>query len=186
MAQLEYFGEHNFYEGMEIFWKIVPPEPAPAESFDFEMWRAHWTGENRPAWQRVKWQNPPDRNRPAHEHRVADYTLDLQGNPAIKSSSGPADAGFRSGLLPRLPEPDTDCHGRPVRCFSIRVAPAGNEMNRGAAAFAGMEQKATSSWRHVQRTSASQARIAKAGLPLVARARGRAAIHKRNQPAALR
>jgi hypothetical protein len=72
------------------------------------MWRAHWAGENRPAWQRVKWQNPPDRNRPAHEHRVADYTLDLQGNPAIKSSSDRLDAGFRSGLLPRLPEPETE------------------------------------------------------------------------------
>ena len=107
VAQLEYFGEHNFYEGMETFWKVVPPEPAAAESYDFEMWRAHWTGENRPAWQRVRWLNPPDRNRPAHEHRVADYTLDLQGNPAIKSSADRLNAGFRSGLLPRLPEPET-------------------------------------------------------------------------------
>ena len=108
MAQLEYFGEHNFYEGMETFWRIDPSGPNRPENLDFDAWCSHWTGENRPSWQRVKWQNPPDRNRPAHEHRVADYTLGLLGNPAIKSSSDRADAGFRSGLLPRLPEPEPE------------------------------------------------------------------------------
>ena len=108
MAQLEYFGEHNFYEGMETFWKVTPPNAAAGESLDFEQWRAHWTGENRPSWQRVKWLNPPDRNRPAHEHQLADYALDPQGNPAIKSSSDRLDAGFRSGLLPPLPEPEPE------------------------------------------------------------------------------
>ncbi len=108
MAQLEYFGEHNFYEGMETFWQIVPPAPKRPEKLDFEMWRSHWTGENRPRWQQVKWQKLPDRNRPAHEHRVADYTLALQGNPALKSSADRSDAGFRSGLLPRLPEPEAE------------------------------------------------------------------------------
>ena len=93
---------------MEAFWKIIPADPERSEDLDFEMWRSHWSGENRPSWQRVKWQNLPDRNRPVHEHRVADYTLDLQGNPAIKSSSDRLDAGFRSGLLPRLPEPEQE------------------------------------------------------------------------------
>ena len=108
MAQLDYSGEQNFYEGVETFWRIVPADPARAEDFDFEMWRSHWTAENLAQWQRVKWQNLPDRNRPAHEHRVADYALNPLDNPAIKSSPDRSDAGFRSSSLPRLPEPETE------------------------------------------------------------------------------
>jgi hypothetical protein len=104
MAQLDFSGEDNFYDGMETFWRIVPSDPARTENLDFDMWRSHWTGESRPSWQQLKWLNLPDRNQPAHEHRLADYALDPQDNPAIQSSVDRLDAGFRSNLLPRLPE----------------------------------------------------------------------------------
>jgi hypothetical protein len=71
------------------------------------MWRNHWTGDLTPTQGRIKWQNPPDKNRPTHEHRVVQYTLSLNENPAIKSSADRlSNAGFMHGLLPRLPEPD--------------------------------------------------------------------------------
>ena len=105
MAQIEYFGDRNFYEGLEVFWKLTPQDRSQAESFDFEMWRGHWT-ENLPRHKRAKWQNPPDKNRPTHEHRVVEYTLSAEGNPAVRASQDELDAGFQQGLLPRLPEPE--------------------------------------------------------------------------------
>ncbi len=107
LAQMAYVGGRNFYDGIETFWQVVPRDRSQTEIFDFEMWRNHWTSDVTPTQGRVKWQNPPDKNRPTHEHRVVQYTLSLNDNPAIKSSADRrSNAGFMHGLLPRLPEPD--------------------------------------------------------------------------------
>ena len=105
MAQIEYFGDRNFYEGLDVFWKLTPQDRTQTEAFNYEMWRGHWS-ENLPRFKRAKWQSPPDKNQPMHEHRVAEYALSTEANPAVGASQDGLDAGFQQGLLPRLPEPE--------------------------------------------------------------------------------
>ncbi len=104
LAQLEYFGDHNFYEGTDVFWKVTPADESEQLQFDFDLWRAHWTTDKRPRWQRVQWAGVLDTRRPVHQHRVADYLLSRQNNPAVESTEGRLDAGFIQGELPRLPD----------------------------------------------------------------------------------
>ena len=102
-AQLQYFGDRNFHEGSSVFWKLSPHDRSQAETVDFESWQSHWGESSR--IHSTKWERPPDKNRPTHEHRVVEYTLGTDRNPAVKSSQDGYDAGFRHGMLPRLPEP---------------------------------------------------------------------------------
>ena len=102
-AQLQYFGDRNFYEGSSVFWKLAPHDRSQAETIDFDSWQSQW-GENSRI-NSTKWERLPDKNRPTHEHRVVEYTLGTDRNAAVKSSQDGYDAGFRHGMLPRLPEP---------------------------------------------------------------------------------
>ena len=105
MAQLDFRGERNAYEGMESLWKITPSDSTAAESFDYEMWRTHWN-ENRPTWQQVPWRYPIDKNRPIHEHRVTDFGLNVPKTSAAGNDPQAENSGFRSANLPQIPDPD--------------------------------------------------------------------------------
>jgi serine/threonine protein kinase len=104
MAQLNYHGQRNTYEGMKSLWRINPLDGSQPESFDFEMWRMHWD-EVRPAWQQVPWRYPIDMNRPIHEHRVADYGL-VPPEGSTADAQPAAQQGFQLERLPAIPDAD--------------------------------------------------------------------------------
>jgi hypothetical protein len=110
MAQLQFRGERNAYEGMESLWKINPLNGSQPESFDFETWRRHWN-EADPVWQHVNWRYPIDKNRPIHKHRVSDYALasavdDRINGDAVRGDAVAEDLGFQLNRLPVLPDTD--------------------------------------------------------------------------------
>ncbi len=119
MNQLHYQGNHNAYEGMDSLWKINSQDGSPPESFDFERWQAHWN-ETGPIWQQVRWRYAVDKNRPIHEHRIADYALGQIEANGTKTADTPATLGFIQTSLPRLPEPERLRRARRGPTFSPR------------------------------------------------------------------
>ena len=105
MNQLGFRGERNAYDGMESMWKITPIDNALVETFDFEMWRAHWR-EERPSWQPVPWLYALDKNRPIHEHRVTDFSLVAPKSTTSRGDTATEVSGFRAARLPQIPDPD--------------------------------------------------------------------------------
>jgi len=96
-------GERNFYEQMDIFWRIESDSDLRTDELDFDAWRAHWGAsvEQLPAWGLVQWQQLSADAVPHHQRRVEDYLLRTQrGNPALASSRDRSDVGFRLDLLP--------------------------------------------------------------------------------------
>jgi hypothetical protein len=103
LAQLDFRGRQNAYDGLESFWKITPQEGDQAESYDFERWRARWN-DDRASWQQVPWRIPLDKNRPIHELRLADFALAVPTPAAPPGETAAALPGLRAGDLPQMPE----------------------------------------------------------------------------------
>ncbi len=104
-GRLEWHGDRNFYEGVDVFWQIhgLDQDQAP-DQMTLPTWRSFWGGtrENLPSQSRVAWRGALPTDRPLAEQTAADYLLDddsQQANPARGAASDGFDAGFRADLL---------------------------------------------------------------------------------------
>ena len=100
-------GDHNFYEGFEVFWAVRAAGNGPAATLlDFTGWCNHWTPlrENLPTRAAVVRQPAPPAGQPLHAISAADLALsEGDDNPARGAASDGRDAGLQPE---RLPPPD--------------------------------------------------------------------------------
>jgi serine/threonine protein kinase len=110
MARLTWDGEHNFYEGFTVFWRIRQLGlDAAAQVMTFDDWQAYWRPEREslPSWNLVQWRQLPAISRPTHMHTPADYTLRSTNNPPLRAAGDDRDAGLQGDRLPLLPAETT-------------------------------------------------------------------------------
>ena len=107
---LQWKGNRNFYEGIDVFWQVDGPRTAGPTQFDWAAWRDHW-GIGRETTERgssVAFARLPDPRSPKATHSPLDYMLNEseQYNPALGTATdGIADVGMKAELLPTLREP---------------------------------------------------------------------------------
>ena len=109
-ARLEWSGDHDFFDGFEVFWQIAqhrvwhrleatcgsttgrPPGAVAAAG----RWRAP---------DAVVWRRLPPASQPFHSQVPLDYQLDSESaeNPAVAGASDGTDAGCMVNQLPRPP-----------------------------------------------------------------------------------
>jgi serine/threonine-protein kinase len=98
-------GERNFYEGLQVFWRILPlgAQGGP-QDWPLTRWQAYWTPtrEISPSWGLVGWKLLPNAARPLNSHTPADYALDVRtpDNHAKGAASDGRDVGLESADLP--------------------------------------------------------------------------------------
>jgi serine/threonine-protein kinase len=106
-ARLQWSGDRNFFDGVEVFWKIVTgATQTTAAQMDFDQWREVWSARSRQSTSGpIAWKRLPSTARPFHTHTPDDYALDesAQANPAIGGASDGLDAGVLVGRLGSLP-----------------------------------------------------------------------------------
>lgn len=107
-ARLSWDGDRNFYDGVELFWRIANTMVADdMQQFLFSDWRAHWSEgqENLPSRSTVAWKSLPPADRPLYAQTPIDYaiTTGTANNPTRGAASDGLDVGVLAELLPALP-----------------------------------------------------------------------------------
>jgi len=122
-------GNRNFYEGIDVFWRLDGPRTAGPTELSWIAWRDHW-GTGREMVDRgssVAFAQLPSPQHPKATQTPADYLLDESElyNPALGSATdGTANVGQKIELLPhtrraaapavREAEPSTKLPPRPL------------------------------------------------------------------------
>ncbi len=108
LERIQWDGDRNFYEGVEVFWLVRSLEAASGERvMDFAAWQDYWgpQRETLPRLDAAVLAGMPPALEPTHSHVPDDYALDTAqaGNPAVGAAADAQDAGFQAGRLPPLP-----------------------------------------------------------------------------------
>ena len=107
LARVQWSGERNCFDGVEVFWKIInSATQSSLRQLDFEGWRQLWMSRSKQASNLpIAWQRLPDSDRPFHRHVPADYALDdaVADNPAVGGASDGSDDGCIISQLPTMP-----------------------------------------------------------------------------------
>lgn len=106
-ARIQWDGDRNFYEGVEVFWRLHSREAAAGEQvMDFAAWQEYW-GPQRESLPRLDagvLAGIPPALGPTHSRTPDDYALSAQSdNPAVGAAADGQDAGFQAGRLPLEP-----------------------------------------------------------------------------------
>ncbi len=104
-SRLQWTGDRDFYQGYEIFWKIVGNAPDDTLQMTFAPWQAAW-GEARENLARVgnvHWKSLPGMDVPFSEQTPADYVL--SGDDEITPLGNASDGRDVGHLADRLPAP---------------------------------------------------------------------------------
>ena len=125
LSRLQWSGDHDFFDGVDIFWRIVDAATQiSSKQADFDQWQQFWSGRSKSAVNApLAWRNPPHSDRPFHTHTADDYSLDASAddNPAVGGAGDGLDAGYVAKQLIALPpDESTEASGAP----SKRAAPA--------------------------------------------------------------
>jgi hypothetical protein len=108
-TRLQWSGDHDFFDGFEVFWKILnTAAETRSRQHRFEDWQDLWRKQSR--WQVagknvVRWRALPGAERAFHTHAPNDYALapEAADNPALGGAGDGLDAGCVAKQLPSLP-----------------------------------------------------------------------------------
>jgi len=108
LERIQWDGDRNFYEDVEVFWLVHSLEAASGERvMDFTAWCDYWgpQRETLPRLHEAVLVALPPTIGPFHTRVPDDYALDTvqTDNPAVGAAADGQDAGFQAGRLPSLP-----------------------------------------------------------------------------------
>ncbi|MGD9720978.1 MAG: protein kinase [Pirellulales bacterium] len=111
-ARVQWDGEYNIFDGIDVFWKIVAGSAQPSiEQMNFDKWQEFWAGSSESTTNEpVRWQRLPSSDRPFFSHTPDDYALarDAGANPAVGAAGDRLDAGCLIGRIGALPAEPVD------------------------------------------------------------------------------
>lgn len=96
-------GHNNLFDGFELFWLIDSEYDAITEQLDWPEWQAQWPMGSSNSYLNARWQSEVSTTDAISRHRVTDYQLETENNPAISGATdGMSDIGLREVDLPRF------------------------------------------------------------------------------------
>lgn len=105
-ARLNWNGDRTWYQGFDVFWRVVDAANGDPLQLSFSQWLATWgeAHESLARWGSVRWRTPPPAETPFDAQIPADYQLTNDGNEGspVGNASDGRDAGGMLDLLPSL------------------------------------------------------------------------------------
>lgn len=103
-GRLNWNGDRTWYQGFDVFWRVVDSTSGDPLQLSFSQWLAAWgeAHESLAHWGSVRWRTPPAADVPFAMQGPADYVLandGVEGSPVGSASDG-RDAGDILDLLP--------------------------------------------------------------------------------------
>ena len=108
LSVIRWSGHNNFFAGFELFWLVDSEYGAITKRLDWDEWKSHWPMRSDSSHLGVQWQREVAKTDTISGHRVEDYRLRANDNPAVGGATdGMSDVGLRAIDLPRFPAPPT-------------------------------------------------------------------------------
>lgn len=108
-GRLNWNGDRTWYQGFDVFWRVVDAASGDPLQLSFSQWQAAWgeAHESLAHWGSVRWRTPPAADLPFAMQGPADYVLandGVEGSPVASASDG-RDGGDIPDLLPAAHRP---------------------------------------------------------------------------------